>query len=145
MCINDTFFYLWQVKLLNGKNKFIYKYCKSKIITVTLHLLEVEVKTLQIFKLPIWLKIHYSFVTIMSKRPWSYSISCTAPCPRLHTAFSAIFSFSLIGNRDFRSISLAHAHGTAAMSWGEGTVQERWKYKYTFYRDGSPVCQLLDF
>lgn len=105
MCINYTFFYLWQFKLLNGKNKFTYKYCKSKIIIVTFPLLEMEAKTLQIFKLTIWLKIHYSFVTIISKHPWSCSISFTVPCPRLHTAYSSVFSFPLIGNRDFCSIT----------------------------------------
>lgn len=46
-----------------------YRYCKSKIVVVTFHHLEVETKTLWIFKLPIRLKIHYSCVTITSKHP----------------------------------------------------------------------------
>lgn len=113
---------------------------------MTFHLLEVEVKTLQIFKLPNWLKIHYSFVTRINKHLWSYSISCTAPCPRVHTAYSAMFSFSLIVNRDFCSISLAHIHNTAAVSWRQGTAQERWKYTFLqWWKSGVSALGLPEY
>lgn len=113
---------------------------------MTFHLLEVEVKTLQIFKLLNWLKIHYSFVTRINKHLWSYSISCTAPCPRVHTAYSAMFSFSLIVNRDFCSISLAHIHNTAAVSWRQGTAQERWKYTFLqWWKSGVSALGLPEY
>lgn len=68
---------LYKFKLLNGKAKFPhfaeYKYCKNKSIAVASPPLEGKAQTPQLFEPPIWLKIHNSLGTPVSKQPCSPS------------------------------------------------------------------------
>lgn len=95
-----------------------------------------EVKTLQIFKLPIWLKIHYSFVTIMSILEVILSalqllvLDCTQ---LIQPYFLFVWLEIGVSEASPSHCSLAHVHDTAAVSWREGTAQQSWKYTFLWW------------